>query len=105
MIGDALRQLDRGGVGQRAGGYFRQGKGRMLRCVYQVSRQHQFETATDRHAADRGDNGFVQPAQLLQAGKTADTVVTVDRVAVGGCFQIPTGAEELFAGGANDGHA
>ena len=105
MIGDALRQLDRRGVGQRAGADLGQREARMVGGVDQVAGQRQFEAAADRHAVDAGDHRLVQVAQFLQAGEAADAVVAVDRVAAGRRLEVPAGAEELVAGGPDDGDA
>ena len=77
----------------------------MVGGVDQVAGQRQFETAADRHAVDAGDHRLVHVAQFLQAGKAADAVVAVDRIAAGRRLQVPAGAEELVAGGLDDGDA
>ncbi len=60
MIGDAFRQLERGGVRHRAGLDFGQGKAGVLGAENQIGGQSDLETAPYRHAVDRGDHRFVE---------------------------------------------
>ena len=77
----------------------------MVRSVNEIAGQRQFEAAAHRHAVDTCDHRLVEVAQFLQPGKAADTVVAVDGVAACRCLKVPAGAEELVAGGLDDGDA
>ncbi len=83
MVGDALRQLERGGVGDGARADLGQREGRRLGGQDQVAGDRQFQPAAE----------------------AADPVVAVHRVALGGGLEVPAGAEELLALGAQDGDA
>src|SRR5690606_11964672 len=74
VVGNALRQLDRGGIGHRAGADFRQGEGRVLGGEDEVGRQRDLEAAAAADAVDGGDDRLVEVAQLLHAAETADAI-------------------------------
>ena len=70
-----------------------------------VAGERELEAAAAGDAVDGGDHRLVEVRQLLQAAEAADAVVAVDRVAAGGGLEVPAGAEELLAGGGDDGDA
>jgi hypothetical protein len=73
------------------------------RGVDQVGGQRQLEPAAHSHPVDHGEHRLVQPGQQLQSAEAAHAVVAVHRIARGGRPQIPAGAEELLAAGAQHG--
>ncbi|MCY1240815.1 hypothetical protein D9M72_536810 [compost metagenome] len=68
----------------------------------QIGRQRDFETATAADAVDRRNDRLVEVAQLLHAAETADAVVAVDCVAIGGRLEVPSRTEEFFTGAGDD---
>ena len=104
VVRHPLGQLDRRGVGERAGVDLREAEPRRGRGVDQVAGQGELEAAADGHAVHGGDHRLVQVGQLLEAAEAADAVVAVDRVAVCGGLEVEAGAEELVARGLQDGH-
>ena len=105
MVGNALGQLDRGRVGYGARADFRQCEGGVFRAQDQVGGQCQLQSAATADAVDRADHRLVEVRELLQAAKTAHSIVAVDGIAIGCGLQVPTGAEELLALGAQDADA
>ena len=81
MVGDAPRQLDRGGVRQRAGVDLGQAEADMLGRQDQVAGQRQLEAAADRHAVEGGDHRLVEVGQLLQPAEAADAIVGIGPLA------------------------
>ena len=105
MIGNALGQLDAGGIRHGPRPDLGQRKGRVVRGQDQVARQRQFQPTAAADAIHRRDHRLVQVRQLLQAAETAHAVVAVDRIARGRRLQIPAGAEEFLPLGTKDRHA
>ncbi len=77
VIGDALGQLDGGGIGERAGADLGQREADMLGGDDDVGRERQLEAATDGHAVERGDHRLVELEQFLQAAEATDAVIDI----------------------------
>ncbi|EAU48416.1 hypothetical protein R2601_02548 [Salipiger bermudensis HTCC2601] len=105
VVGDALGQLDRRGIGHGAGLDLRQGKAGMIGGEDDVGAERQLEPAAAGDAVDGGDHRLVQAAQFLQPAEAADAVIGIRRLALGRGLQIPARAEELLALRGEDCHA
>lgn len=81
VVGNALRQLDRGRIGNCTRADFRQGKGRVLSGEDQIGRQRDLQTAAATDAIDRTDDRLVEVAQFLEPAEAADPIISVDGIA------------------------
>src|SRR5262252_5625882 len=61
---------------------------------YQVRGQGQLESAPERQAVDRGDDGLADVEELGDAGEPAGPVIRLDRLSRRSGLQVPAGAEE-----------
>ena len=98
MIGNAARQLDRGGIRHGARIDFGQREGCMFGGDDDVAGDHDLEAAAEGEAIHGADHRLVEARQFLQAAEAADAIVGIRRFARGRGLQIPAGAEELLAG-------
>ena len=69
----------------------------------QVGRHCDLEAATHRHAVDRRDHGHGSVGEVGEAAEAAGAVVGVERLALGGCAEVPAGTEEPLACAGDDG--
>ena len=102
MVGDALWQLDAGGIGNRSRPDLWQGKGGVGRAQDQVRRQGELQPPTAADALHRSDDRLVEVRQLLQAREAPNTIVPVDSIPVRRGLQIPAGAKEFLSRRADD---
>ena len=56
-----------------------------------VGTENQLESAAACDAIDRGNDGLVEIAWIVQAGKTANSLVRVGRLALCRIFEVPPG--------------
>ena len=98
MIRDALGQLDRGGIGHRAGADFGQRETGVVRRQDDVAGQGKLQPAAATNSVDGADHRLVEAGQFLQTAEAADAVIAIDLVAAGSRLQVPAGTEEFLTG-------
>jgi hypothetical protein len=67
-----------------------------------VGAEHDLEAAAAGDAVDRRDDRLVEIARIIEAAEAADTPVLIGFLAGGRGLQVPSRAEELFAGAGDD---
>ena len=76
----------------------------MLSSKNHVCRQRPFQPTATADPIHCRDDRLVEIWQLLQPSETPYAIVTVNGLAFGGGFEIPSGAEKFLAGAGNDRH-
>ena len=102
VVGDAPPQFDGAGVREHADVYFGQRELRVLLHHDDIRPQHDLEAPAAGDAVDRGDEGLVEVARVVQAAESARTPVLVGLLAAGGALEVPPRAEEALTGARHD---
>ena len=105
MIGDAAAQFDRARVRQHADIDLGQRELRMVLGHDDVAAEHDLEPAAAGDAVDRGDDGLVEIARMVEPAETAAAPVGVRRLALRRRLQVPARAEKFVARACDNGDA